>query len=94
MGRESSAVKPRKCKRCTFFATMTAADLREHVARRHGEAFKPKAFQKLNPDDIWDRPRFPGTRYAHRKTAAEREAYLRAKAGRLYVHLSSPGGER
>jgi hypothetical protein len=102
MGREANAVKPRKCKRCTFFATMTADDLREHVARRHVETFKPTPFQKLNPDDIWDRA-YPTKRYAHRKTVAEREEYLFAKLAKRIrrlagttpsLHLSSPGGER
>jgi hypothetical protein len=81
MGREARAEAVRKCKQCSFVGIVTAPELLDHVAAHHRESFSPKPFQKLNPDDIWDRA-FPTKRYAHRKTAAEREAYLRAKAER------------
>jgi hypothetical protein len=82
MGRESRSEAVRKCKQCSFEAIVTAAGLRDHVAASHREASASKPFRKLNPDEIWDRVRNPGKRYGHRKTVAEREAYLRAKVNR------------
>jgi hypothetical protein len=102
MGREARAESVRKCKQCSFVGIVTAPELRDHVAARHGETFKPTPFQKLNPDDIWDRA-YPTRRYAHRKTVAEREEYLFAKLAKRIrrlagtapsPHPSIPGGLR